>query len=236
MYVCICVCVCVCVRALSVCVRVCVYVRACMCMWRDYFIPRVTVMKDKASRESKGVAFVLFVDRDSAHKAIHAMNRKQLFGRTLRCSIASDNGRTAEFIKRRVYKDKSKCYECGEEGHLSYNCPKNSLGDRPQPEKKKKRRKGQKDGAGDPSAAGQQHRGGEEGDDEEEEEEDMQDEDLTLAGAIRLCHDVKELAAPVFDQLGDVEAGVQAMGGSCSDEPRKSIKPHSYFSDEDASD
>lgn len=52
------------------------------------------------------------------------MDKKILNGRTLSASIAADNGRAAEFIKKRVYKDKSKCYECGEDGHLSYECPR----------------------------------------------------------------------------------------------------------------
>ena len=100
---------------------------------------KVTIVKDKLTRESKGVAFILFVNRQSAHKAVHAMNRKELFGRTLKCSIAVDNGRSAEFIRKRYYTDKSRCYECGEIGHLSFRCPKNTLGDRQQPEKKKKK-------------------------------------------------------------------------------------------------
>ena len=29
------------------------------------------------------------------------------------------------------YKDKSRCYECGEGGHLSYECPKNLVGSEP---------------------------------------------------------------------------------------------------------
>ena len=37
----------------------------------------------------------------------------QMFGRTIKASIAKDNGRAAEFIRRKVYKDKSRCYECG---------------------------------------------------------------------------------------------------------------------------
>lgn len=37
----------------------------------------------------------------------------QMFGRTIKCNIAKDNGRTTEFIKRKNYPDKSKCYECG---------------------------------------------------------------------------------------------------------------------------
>lgn len=65
-------------------------------------------MRDKVSRESKGVAFVLYVDRTSAHKAIMALNRKELFGRTIKCSVARDNGRAAEFIRRKTYKDKTR--------------------------------------------------------------------------------------------------------------------------------
>ena len=65
-------------------------------------------MKDKTTRESKGVAFVLYVDRSSAHKAVVALNQKELFGRTIKCSMARDNGRTTEFIRRKTYKDKSR--------------------------------------------------------------------------------------------------------------------------------
>jgi len=36
-----------------------------------------------------------------------------MFGRTIKASIAKDNGRASEFIRRKVYKDKSRCYECG---------------------------------------------------------------------------------------------------------------------------
>lgn len=103
-------------------------------------VAKVTVLKDRATRQSKGVAFVLFVNRDDAVKAVKGMDTKILNGRTLRASIAADNGRAAEFIRKRVYKDKSRCYECGEEGHLSYECPRNFLGARERPVAKKGRR------------------------------------------------------------------------------------------------
>ena len=35
-------------------------------------------MKDKDTRKSKGVAFVLFLERDSAHQAVRALNRTQV--------------------------------------------------------------------------------------------------------------------------------------------------------------
>lgn len=59
-------------------------------------------------------------------------------GRTIKSSIAIDNGRAAEFIKHKDYPNKSTCYECGEEGHLSYKCTKNTLGERQPPPKKVK--------------------------------------------------------------------------------------------------
>ncbi|KAF3782384.1 U11/U12 small nuclear ribonucleoprotein [Nymphaea thermarum] len=62
--------------------------------------------------------------------AAQQMQGKVLNGRTLTASIAVNNDRATEFIRRRVYKDKSQCYECGDVGHLSYECLKNQLGPR----------------------------------------------------------------------------------------------------------
>ncbi|TSK13369.1 Zinc finger CCHC-type and RNA-binding motif-containing protein 1 [Bagarius yarrelli] len=104
-------------------------------------VVKVTIVKDKQTRQSKGVAFVLFLDRESAHNCARTLNHKELFGRKVKASIAIDNGRAAEFIRRRNYTDKSKCYECGEDGHLSYSCPKNLLGEREPPPKKEKKKK-----------------------------------------------------------------------------------------------
>uniref|UniRef100_A0A8D0GSC5 Zinc finger CCHC-type and RNA binding motif containing 1 n=1 Tax=Sphenodon punctatus TaxID=8508 RepID=A0A8D0GSC5_SPHPU len=97
-------------------------------------------MKDKDTRRSKGVAFILFLDKESPQNCSRALNNKQLFG-VIKASIAIDNGRAAEFIRRRNYFDKSKCYECGETGHLSYACPKNMLGEREPPKKKEKKKR-----------------------------------------------------------------------------------------------
>jgi len=41
-------------------------------------IARVTIIKDRDTRRSKGVAFVLFLQRDSAHQAVHALNNTQV--------------------------------------------------------------------------------------------------------------------------------------------------------------
>lgn len=145
----------------------------------------MTIVKDKHTRESKGVAFVLFVDRQSAHRAVQAMNRKELFGRTLKCSIAKDNGRASEFIRRRFYKDKTRCYECGEFGHLSFRCPKNALGDREQAVKKKKVRPGEKDGEEEGERGKGRRPPAEEEEEEEEDMEEEEDDDLSLREAIR---------------------------------------------------
>ncbi|KAL6176625.1 hypothetical protein ACLB2K_053258 [Fragaria x ananassa] len=93
----------------------------------SYFgkIACVTVLKDCHKRHSKGVAFVHFVTCDNAVASMCEMHGKILNDWKLSASIAADNGRAAEFIKKREYKDKSQCYECGTEGHLSYECPKN---------------------------------------------------------------------------------------------------------------
>ncbi|XP_061770279.1 zinc finger CCHC-type and RNA-binding motif-containing protein 1 [Nerophis ophidion] len=104
-------------------------------------VVKVTIVKDKDTHRSKGVAFVLFLDRESAHNCARAVNNKQLFGRTVKASIAIDNGRAADFIRRRNYTDKSRCYECGDVGHMSYACPKNMLGEREPPKKKEKKKK-----------------------------------------------------------------------------------------------
>lgn len=97
---------------------------------------------------------MLFVDAQDAVRASQALNGTQLSNRTIKCSIAIDNGRAREFIKKKVYNDKSRCYECGvcvhsslvdtvqEEGHLSYKCPRNIFGERKRPTKvKAKKRK-----------------------------------------------------------------------------------------------
>lgn len=59
-----------------------------------------------------------------------------------------DNGRSTEFIRRKDYPDKSQCYECGEEGNLSYQCEKNTLGHRTPPPKKIRVRKKNKNNDG----------------------------------------------------------------------------------------
>lgn len=121
---------------------------------------RVTILKNE-KRKSRGVAFIQFSNASEAEKCIELDNTQvkqamhihstyrihnlnylaivsffQMFGRTLKMSIVKDNGRSGEFSNKRIYADKQRCYECGEEGHLSYKCPVNVLGNRDIPSTK----------------------------------------------------------------------------------------------------
>lgn len=97
--------------------------------------PRVTILKDE-QRRSRGVAFVQYLRIGDAQTCCTAVEGTEMFGRRLRASIATDNGRSAEFIRKRTYENKQRCYECGESGHLSYKCPVNVLGEREPPVKR----------------------------------------------------------------------------------------------------
>lgn len=179
-------------------------------------VAKVTVLKDDA-RRSKGVAFIMFIEKESAIKAVRALNKTEMFGRTIKCNIAKDNGRTTEFIKRKNYPDKSKCYECGEEGHLSYKCPKNLLGERePPPKKERKRKKNGDNGYSD--------------EEEEEDESDRETEDPAM--------DSLSAAIKYQQQQIDLESMKYAASSSSSfseeQEPkRKKYKKDAYFSDEE---
>uniref|UniRef100_A0A6M2CXN4 Zinc finger CCHC-type and RNA-binding motif-containing protein 1 n=1 Tax=Rhipicephalus microplus TaxID=6941 RepID=A0A6M2CXN4_RHIMP len=176
-------------------------------------VAKVTVMKDKQTWKSKGVAFVLFMDPESASKCASALNNQPLMGRTLRASIAKYNGRAPEFIRRKEYKDKSRCFECGEEGHLSYRCPRNSFGEREAPEKKRKRRKGQAPKEKEAEAT------------ESENEEDPALE--SLHAAIKYEQQQRERESG---------SGQQSGNQNSSSGSRRRIRKSAYFSDEEESD
>ncbi|KAM9401685.1 zinc finger CCHC-type and RNA-binding motif-containing protein 1 [Salvelinus alpinus] len=182
-------------------------------------VVKVTIVKDKETRKSKGVAFVLFLDKESAQSCFRSLNNKQLFGRTVKASIAIDNGRATEFIRRRNYTDKSKCYECGDTGHLSYACPKNLLGEREPPKKKEKKKKKKV----------------EEPDEVEEEESEEEGEDpaldsLSQAIAFQQARLEEEQHRRKQTAFVAEEAG-QASTSDDSKKPR--IKKSVYFSDEE---
>ncbi|KAJ7385908.1 Zinc finger CCHC-type and RNA-binding motif-containing protein 1 [Desmophyllum pertusum] len=180
-------------------------------------VVKVTILRDKETRESKGVAFVLFLDRQTAQKAVAAVNKKQMFGRTIKCCIANDNGRTTEFIRRKDYPDKSQCYECGEYGHLSYECPKNMLGEREPPPKKQRKRKKEDEQYDD--------------EEQEEEEEDGGEDpyEFSLSAVIDEC-------ARMASKDDPTNPGTSSSGGSSSNAKKKKIVKSSYFSDEEDED
>lgn len=127
--------------------------------------------------------------------------------------MAIDNGRSAEFIRRKDYPDKSRCYECGSEGHLSYQCPKNALGTREPPPKKQRLRKRKSD---EPKQFGS------------EEETDDEADYETLSNAIAYEQSLIE--------KNSSESSTFLKSKETSSTQRKRIKRDSYFSDEEYSE
>lgn len=177
-------------------------------------VVKVTILKDKTNRQSKGVAFVLFIDRESAYRCIRALDKKELFGRTIKCSIARDNGRASEFIRRKIYKDKSRCYECGESGHLSYECPNNVLGEREPPKKKEKKRKRKQI---------------------EIEEEEYSDEDEGEDPALESLSSAIQYQQQLVEEEKRKNSNTEGApsSSSCSNTKKLRFRQSSYFSDEE---
>ncbi|KAJ8245682.1 hypothetical protein GJAV_G00273350 [Gymnothorax javanicus] len=157
---------------------------------------------------------VVKVTIESAQNCARSINNKQLFGRTVKASIAIDNGRAAEFIRRRNYTDKSRCYECGDFGHLSYACPKNILGERDPPKKKEKKKKKKVEEPEDVN------------EESEEEGEDPALDSLSQAIAFQ--------QARIDEERMRKQVSEEASDPSTSEDSRKPrIKKSAYFSDEE---
>uniref|UniRef100_A0A452ECT9 Zinc finger CCHC-type and RNA-binding motif-containing protein 1 n=1 Tax=Capra hircus TaxID=9925 RepID=A0A452ECT9_CAPHI len=167
-------------------------------------VVKVTIMKDKDTRRSKGVAFILFLDKDSAQNCTRAIDNKQLFGRVIKASIAIDNGRAAEFIRRRNYFDKS-----------NYACPKNMLGEREPPKKKEKKKKKKIPEPGEEI---------EEVEESEDEGEDPALDSLSQAIAFQQAKSEEE------QKKWKPSSGGPSTSG---DSRRPRIKKSTYFSDEE---
>ncbi|XP_043252360.1 zinc finger CCHC-type and RNA-binding motif-containing protein 1-like [Colletes gigas] len=184
-------------------------------------IVKVTVMKDKITRRSRGVAFVLFLTPEDAFSCAKGLNNTEIGGRTIKSSIAVDNGRSTEFIRRRDYPDKSQCYECGEEGHLSYNCRNNTLGPRNPPLKKIRIRKKHK------STNSPRTNDFSKNSDDELVEDNWEEEVETLSAAIAFEQRQKELenSQRVGKGYDEEDRSTQKSG--------KRYKKNQYFSDEE---
>ncbi|KZC13815.1 Zinc finger CCHC-type and RNA-binding motif-containing protein 1 [Dufourea novaeangliae] len=182
-------------------------------------IVKVTVMKDKTTRRSRGVAFVLFLTPEDALSCAKGLNNTEVGGRTVKSSIAVDNGRSTEFIRRRDYPDKSQCYECGEEGHLSYNCRNNTLGPRNPPIKKIRIRKKHKTNDSPFTTYYS---------DDELVDVNWDEEVETLSAAIALEHKQKE-----FEKSQRVGSKVFEEENQLIQKPGKRYKRNQYFSDEE---
>lgn len=176
-------------------------------------VVKVTIVRDKETRKSKGLAFVLYMKKEDALKASQIIDGKTLFGRTIKCSIAKDNGRAREFIRRKEYKDKSRCYECGDVHHLSYKCPKNVLGDRQPPRSKKRKVRNQNIPSSKQIKFPRQN------------DSDSDIDDVHLENA-------------AFENLSSIIAeSAQSKQLTSVSQPRsKKFKPNSYFSDEEELD
>lgn len=195
-------------------------------------IVKVTILKDKVTRRSRGVAFVLFLKAEDAVSCAKALNNTQIQGRILKSSIAIDNGRSTEFIRRRDYPDKSQCYECGQEGHLSYCCSNNMLGPRePPPKKMRIRKKNVKqekhkmsyfDSDSDEGATKKPKRNI---DDVDDDDGDAEEEPETLSAVIALEQRRTEMESrKTIDKYDSKET---------STIPKKRYKKNNYFSDEE---
>ncbi|CAI5717929.1 unnamed protein product [Hyaloperonospora brassicae] len=96
-------------------------------------LARVLVLRDQHTQRSRGVAFVQFARARDCRRAVAAMDKQRVGGLALSVSLSRDNGRADEFKTKRTYATAARCFECGDAGHVSYECPRNVLGARERP-------------------------------------------------------------------------------------------------------
>lgn len=146
-----------------------------------------------------------------------------------------DNGRSTEFIRRREYPDKSQCWECGEEGHLSYQCSQNTLGPRAPPPKKVRVRKKNKNSS-EPSSTNYYDSDSDDGvrNPREATSAEIDDNEVadaeTLSAAIRHEQEQYELEKYRYKVATGQYDESERQG---DEKPKKRFKKNEYFSDEE---
>ncbi|XP_060533522.1 zinc finger CCHC-type and RNA-binding motif-containing protein 1-like isoform X2 [Cylas formicarius] len=164
-------------------------------------IVKVTVLKDRTTRKSKGVAFILFHKMEDARSCVRGANDTE------------------------DYPDKTRCYECGELGHLSYKCEENLLGERDPPPKKVRVRKKNREKRQLTEEEAQYFNSS------DEELKEIGDEE-TLSAAIKMEQAKHELE----EYRLKVATGSYGESAHAEIDTKRKIKKSSYFSDEEDSD
>jgi RNA recognition motif-containing protein len=91
-------------------------------------VKRVKIL-DKDDGSSKGTGFVDFTKLEHAAKALNAMQGIELNGRALKVKFKEDRG-----DGQGKGGGSRACFSCGQEGHISRDCPKQRL----QPRRRKR--------------------------------------------------------------------------------------------------